>query len=301
MILVMTLIITKLLASASGQSDIVLNLSADRSEIGSGNRIGMSLVVINLNVKDSLELSEVVLTLPSGWNLENNEENVLSMPLTIMPNSSKLVDFSVTIPTDANTGNYSIFVSISATRNSIAYSETSFTEISVTRPPDSILQQIDWDAVWILFLVYAIPGVVIERVVEVIKLAINRTRMDSAHSKADRATIEKLKATELKELTVLSPPLTVDKFLKKLSKLEDDASKEDYRVNRLSYILSIGMGLVAASVLMSYGIGLLQIAGFTNFESKVADVVVGALIIAFVTKPTHDIIKIIESIRTVKM
>lgn len=79
-----------------------------------------------------------------------------------MPNSSKLVGFDVTIPTNASTRNYSIFASINATRNANAHLETNFTEIAVRSPPDSILQQIDWDAVWILFLVYPIPGVVLK-------------------------------------------------------------------------------------------------------------------------------------------
>jgi hypothetical protein len=46
-----------------------------------------------------------------------------------MPNSTKLVGFDATIPTNSNTGNYSIFASINATRNTNAYSETTFTEI----------------------------------------------------------------------------------------------------------------------------------------------------------------------------
>jgi hypothetical protein len=79
-----------------------------------------------------------------------------------IPNSSKLVDFDATIPTNASTGNYSIFASINATRNANAYSKTTFTEIAIRSPPDSILQQINWDAVWILFLVYLRPGVVLK-------------------------------------------------------------------------------------------------------------------------------------------
>jgi hypothetical protein len=79
-----------------------------------------------------------------------------------MSNSSKIVGFDATIPTNASTGNHSIFASINASRNANAYSETTFTEIAVRSPPNSILQQIDWDAVWILFLVYPIPGVVLK-------------------------------------------------------------------------------------------------------------------------------------------
>jgi hypothetical protein len=212
-------------AAAAAQSDIVLKLFADRSEIGSGDTIGVRLVVTNLNVKHDLVVSQVRLALPNSWHLENNEENVLTSPVTVAPNSSKLVEFNIPIPEEASTGNYSIFATISATRNAIVYSETTFTEIAVERPPDSILRQIDWDTVWILFLVYGIPGIVIERVVEMIKLAIPRTRKLSADLKADRATIEKLKATDLTALNTLG--INLAQFRTELINYEEDGSDED--------------------------------------------------------------------------
>jgi hypothetical protein len=80
-------------------------------------------------------------------------------------------------------------------------------------------------------------------------------------------------------------------------------------VNFFSYSVSWGMALFASIIFVGYGIGLLQIAGINgelqiagiNVDSaKLADVIIGSLIIAFISKPTHDVIKIIESIRTVK-
>jgi hypothetical protein len=302
----MIFMITTFLAAAAPQGDIVLKLFADRTEIGSGDTIGMRLVVTNLNVKHDLVVSQVRLTLPSSWHLENNEENVLSSPVTVARNSSKLVEFNITIPGKANTSSYSIFATISATRNATVYSETTFTEIAVERPPeaverppDSILRQIDWDTVWILFLVYAIPGIVIERVVEMIKLGWPDKRKQSADLKADRATIEKLKATDvtgLKSFNINNPA----EFQKELTNLEEHASKEDWGVNIVTYSFSWAIALVPSFILMIYGIGLLQIAGINEPLAQAADVMIGSLIIAFVSKPTHDVIKIIESIRTVK-
>jgi hypothetical protein len=297
--------ITTFLAAAAAQGDIVLKLFADRTEIGSGDTIGMRLVVTNLNVKHDLVVSQVRLTLPSSWHLENNEDNVLSSPVTVARNSSELVEFNITIPGKANTSSYSIFATISATRNATVYSETTFTEIAVERPPeaverppDSILRQIDWDTVWILFLVYAIPGIVIERVVEMIKLGYRRTRKQSADLKADRATIEKLKATDLTALDNLKIPHYL--FRNLLIYLEEHASKEDWGVNIVTYFSSWVMALFPSFILVIYGIGLLQIVGINSPAAQAADVMIGSLIIAFVSKPTHDVIKIIESIRTVK-
>jgi hypothetical protein len=48
--------------------------------------------------------------------------------------NSKIVGFDATIPTNASTGNHSIFASINATRIANAYSETTFTEIAVRSP-----------------------------------------------------------------------------------------------------------------------------------------------------------------------
>jgi hypothetical protein len=290
--------ITTFFTSAAAQSEIVLNLFADRSEIGSGNKIGMNLVLTNLNLEHDLVVSQVRVTPPSSWPLENNEENVLRSPVTVPRSSSKLVKFDILIPEEASIGNYSIFAMINATRNAIVYSETTFAEILVERPPDSILQQIDWDTVWILFLVYAIPGIVIERLVEMIKLSIPWTRKKSADLKADRATIEKIKATDLTALNTLK--IDTDQFQKKLTDLEDHASKDDRGVNIVSYSLSWLIALYPSIVLVGYGIGLLQIVGFNDDVARQADVIIGSLIIAFVSKPTHDVIKIIESIRTVK-
>ena len=80
-----------------------------------------------------------------------------------MLNSSLKTYLFATIPTNASTSNYLIFVSINSARNPNGHSESTFTKIDIAqKSPDSISQQIDWDGVWILFSAYLILGAVLK-------------------------------------------------------------------------------------------------------------------------------------------
>jgi hypothetical protein len=55
-----------------------------------------------------------------------------------------------------------MFASINATPMQMLIQRPLLQRYSSQNPPDLILQRIDWEAIWILFLAYAIPGVVLK-------------------------------------------------------------------------------------------------------------------------------------------
>lgn len=305
------------------QDEAAFKLVADRSEVWIGNTIQMNLIVTNTDATSNLLISSVIPSFPEGWSTLNKSENVLQSPIEISPNSSKLIHFPLTVPPTTSDGsktpdgNYTLLARISSERDNHAYDDVVSADLAVKRPPFSVLREIDWNAIWVLFLVLTIPGVAIERVVEALKWA-TRIRANSnwnlvkidAEMQAYKSDIDKEKNAEkepVKESVVIARKVTsnldgLSESGKRILNLQKHLSEREIRVKFYTYTLSLIFGIVASTILVyGFNLGMLQLLGYTGDFAKMSDVFVSAIIMAFVTKPTHDVVELIEKIRNVKV
>jgi NPCBM-associated, NEW3 domain of alpha-galactosidase len=283
---------------ANGQDtegSVQLNLTADRVNISNQNRIGMNLVVMNMHKTEALTLISASLLLPDGWNT-TGDEILYTTLTTIPPNSAKIIRFNFTVPQTAFEGDYEIYGRLAAVQT-LNISEVDSANIHVTKSPVPLATDIRWDSIYLLFLVYTIPGAAIERLIEALRYIIipNATEGD-ALAKSNRLVIDKLKTFTLPDFK----RETLDNWRDLLKHYEKVANSEESKVKLGTWFGAFFIALFPSYFLMAYNLSLLTIMGYSDPNAEIADVIIGAMIIAFVTKPTHEAIVTIEKLRGLK-
>ena len=226
--------------------------------------------------------------------------------------NSKTESIDVTIPADTSPGKYPLIITVSDSEDKM---KTISSTLTVER-----FQPLELS--WMLGLLgaYLIPAQIIERIIEPIK---NRRERSVVFHKGIENLTEELtfwttmrkniiaaKTTELKtKFKKISDPAekdAIDEGLIKRTKkfLHDDLKQLNRKIDEISKELSkaktskawtlwqYGVALaIPAGILFSYyGLGILQINGFSGFEFRVFDAIINTLFIGSGTKPIHDII-----------
>jgi hypothetical protein len=274
------------------ERSVQLNLTADRVNISNGNRIGMNLVVMNMNKTKALTLVNASLLLPAGWK-ETGDQILYSTPTAIPPNGTKIIRFNFTIPQAASEGEYVIYGRLSAVQN---ISEVTAAKINVGKPSEPLVNDIKWDSIYLLFLVYTIPGAAIERLIEAVRYIIPKSTLNDALAKANRVIIDNLKSASPTDFR----KATLDCRRDLLKGYEEVANYEESKVKFGTWGLAFLIGLFPSYFHWAYKLSLLTIMGYGDTNAGFADVIIGAMIIAFVTKPTHEAFTALEKIRGLK-
>ena len=159
------------------------------------------------------------------------------------------------------------------------------------------------------------PGAAIERIIEIIKWKSRRLGrlglrwVDSdAEITAFNSEIEKLKSSMKEEDSAMKEIVIDDRFNrnaklsasgKKLVELQKELTKRETEVKLYTYLFSLAIAFFISRVLVGFfRLGLLQVLGYANDPPALAvDILMSAVIMAFLTKPTHDLVSIIEKIR----
>jgi hypothetical protein len=69
----------------------------------------------------------------------------------------------------------------------------------------------------------------------------------------------------------------------------------------ISYFIAFALSFIPAYFLTSYGFGILHILGLPqNSEFFLSDLLAAMTSITFITKPTHEVITILENIRKLR-
>jgi hypothetical protein len=275
------------------EGSVQLNLIADRAITSNGNRIGMNLVVMNMHKTKALTSINASLLLPDGWKTPS-DEILYTTPTTIPPNSTKTIRFNFTIPQGAF-GEYVIYGRLAAVQI-VDISEVTTAKINVTKPPEPLANNILWDSIYLLFLVYTIPGAAIERLIEALRYLFPNASLRDALAKANRVMIDKIKGA--------TPPAydqaTLDPIRNLLRDYEQVANGEESRVKFGTWVGAFLIALFPSYFLVAYNLSLLNVMGYSDWNAKIVDVIIGAMIIAFVTKPTHEVFSVLEKIRGLK-
>jgi hypothetical protein len=302
------------------QNKIALGLSADRSDIWIGDVIQMTLRISNLDGKRELIVNDVLILLPDAWKKDNPSiEFDPSVPVTVLSNSSELIQFSIKIPDSAASGSdFTINGKIHAVRidtagKPIDYFDTFSMELTTQTAPPQVLRQVDWNAVWILFLVYAVPGAAIERIVELLKW-IRLPIFDLVKKDAEiTAYKDEIKRQEARKTDDVKPEVIIGKKHstnidlsatgKAIRDLQLEISRREIRIKAYTYFVSFLIALgIAAPLVLTFELGLLQLLLRQEGPNvQVADILITAIIMSFITKPTHDVISLIEKIKNARV
>jgi hypothetical protein len=305
------------------ENNVSFSIFSDRGETWIGDVIQMNIIVGNTAPTDDLIVKEIRLSLPEGWQAENQGIAFNPpMPINVPPNSSRLVQFNLTVYTMAKEGvNYTFTATAHTARASHDYFDVISWQLTTNRSPPSVLLDIDWNAIWILFLVYAIPGAAIERIVELFKWGTDRGRNrwwsprwlpnfveNDAEIAAYKYEINNIRNdTPETQDTIIGKELANDEKLssvwRKIRDLQAEVSRREIKVKAYTYMISFLFALIiSAPLILMFNLGLLQLLlRLDGSGIEIADILLTSIIVAFVTKPTHDLISWIEKIRNVKV
>jgi hypothetical protein len=231
-------------------------------------------------------VTQVSLILPEGW---TNAEEAQTWPLTITANSSGLVHFKVRIPEYATEGKYNILSNSSVAQDKLTYSQVASLQLNTTLPKPA-LAGLNWNDVLVVVLIYTIPGIAIERVVETVWGFSKRRLKDDEIAKGNDALLEKLKARKV-------DPGQENTYRDIVGSYEAEGKNAKSRIAGWSIIVAFLFGLAPGAYFAFNGIGILQVLGFVGVPFQVYDMLLAAFSMSFVTKPTHDIIVIFEKIK----
>jgi hypothetical protein len=267
-----------------------------------GDVVGVKVRVDNLGTPYSIRINDSNLVLPSGWS-NKTIGPVHSLPQIIPANSSGLIEFNFRVPPSGiGEGAYMIFANITLEENGRTFSTVSDKEITAQPRRDVNLANINWDDITLLFVIYTIPGAAIERAVEAM-MGIHNQRVHWIRDRLDR-WLES--AARIKGLDVILGKMekseTQDEnFLPRyISYYRQRARYESERIAR-TYFFAVILSFVPAFALTYYGLGLLQILGApTDVWVVIVDTGTAMIAITFLTKPSHEIIKLLEKLRGYK-
>jgi hypothetical protein len=277
--------------------NVTLSITTDTDEIFMGDSIGIRAKVDNFNTPNPINVTRANLVLPDGW---GSEAILASAPSgTLIPaNSSGLFLFDVEIPMNISSGNHRLFVTvetndINENTNSTLIGQT---EVAVQLHRSINVANINWDHVTLLIIIYTIPGVAIEQGVQALRGLVSKEwSKDEAEVRSRDLVLKKM------DETVPVEPKQQDEFRLRYeghyrNRVHED-SENKARVIGLALLLSS----FPSVVLVWYGLGLLQILGAVPSPIVYAlDIFIAMLSMTFVSKPTHQIIQLLEKLRTYK-
>jgi hypothetical protein len=304
------------------QNAIELSLKPERGDIWIGSNINMNLRVTNLDPNNELTVNEIRLFLPSGWAFDTTIGFKPSLPIIIPSNSSDIIQFTLLVPrSDTDGNNFTITGRINALRTDVNgtvtnYIDTFSTDVVTKTKPPEVLREIDWNAVWLLFLVYAIPGAAIERIVELAKWRVP-WRVPSYFLRKDAEILaykDEIKRQEARQTDDVKPEVIVGEKPKTsiplsatgkaIRDFQLEISQREMGIKVYTYLVSFIFSLIIAVPFVVYfNLGLLQTVLKLEDQNwtQIADILMTAVIMAFITKPTHDVITLIERIRNVQV
>jgi hypothetical protein len=174
-----------------------------------------------------------------------------------------MIRFNFTIPQAAFEGEYVIYGRLAAVQI-LNISEVTSAKINVTKPPEPLANDIKWDSIYLLFLVYTVPGAPIERLIEALRYKIiPKAEEGDALAKSNRTVIDKLKG-----FTLVLDKKTLDKTRDWLKEYEKRANHEESKVKLLTWVGAFLIALIPSYFLMAYNLSLLAIMGYSDVGAQ---------------------------------
>lgn len=292
-----------------------ISVSASPSTVAAGE--STKIVFVVQSGDETLEITSVDVMSP--WESQKR----FAQPLTIPPNSEKIISLDLKIPASTVPDTYTVVMQVNDANGDARIVSTSV-EVSKFSPLDSLL-----NPVLALLTAYVIPAQIIERIVELFRRrgfsiknndgkkddgqkqktdrSKEKGRLDKFHIKIDNLTDELEWWKKVKEaiLQKLGEPPT-QKPVDEIDKEYHDATKEiDEKIGEISLKLAkaktaeaveimyyaMALAIIPAVLFSWFGLGIVQItSGKDELTFKVMDIAINALFIGSGTKPIHDII-----------
>lgn len=301
--------------SIAGNEKLAMTLTVDDSQVTLDKEIGINMKIENLG-STRLEIEKVNLLLPTSWGGETREPEKPVIK-AIEPNSIGLIRFKVDVPHSIHLGTYTIFANLELKEGTQALSFVGETNLTVSEKKNVDLANVEWNDITVLLLIYMIPGVVIERVVEAIKGAFFKIKGKSRTSKQrwlnwkwayDEGTVKALDAM-LEKLKQAAPELNKEAdYLDRYRAYYTARAHEQFETVARTYLVAFIFSIIPAIALTLNGVGLLQLLGVSPEgkelllpnEVLLFDSVTAMFAITFLTKPSHEVFRLIEAIRTAR-
>lgn len=228
-------------------------------------------------------------------------------PFEVKKKSFKVVTLDVTIPANTTPNDYTLIVFIEDSQNN---TRTSSVIVTVKE-----FKPLEFSWMLGLLAAYLIPAQIIERIMEKMKLVWNNKRSIFSDRELDKIqkTSNELKKkieffNEVKKHVISNNKSkistaeqatefyksTITKIDKEINKCTIELSKKETHKAFRIWLHGLWMAALPGAIFAWYGLGILQIMGYTDLLPKVIDAVINTAFIASGTKPIHDIISIIK-------